>query len=163
MAAVTRAASAEATALVARLVANDELISGADAELLRIACAKVSTLGSHFGARYAALVNVSALLPGFTDHEVVTTKAFLAQNLVNFFGLQRRPQQPRRRRGAPQQQRDVDNHARPALEIVGSPEWTAGLIRQIQAAMVPAIPVAVPELEVRAEQWADTDSEGPGF
>jgi hypothetical protein len=46
-----RAASANATALVARLVADNVPVTGDDARALREACGNVDTLGVHFGAQ----------------------------------------------------------------------------------------------------------------
>ena len=87
-----RAESTGATALVARLIASGEPIAGIEADRLQAACTKVTTIGVQFGATYAALVNVSALLPGFTAHEQLSTKAVLAENIVAFLQAQKEPE-----------------------------------------------------------------------
>jgi len=159
MAAANRRASADASALVTRLIAENNFIVGDDARLLKEACMKVSTIGVHFGARKAALVNIAALLPGFTGHETATSKGQLAAAIVNFIELQAGEipdQQPGAGRPA---QQPVELPQEPPL-VVGTPEWTAGLIQQIKAALTPE-PAVVRNRE--PAQWSDTDSEGPGF
>ena len=80
---MTRQESADATALVARLVAANADLAGQGLLDLRRVVAGVAEHGPRFGAGRAALDNVCALLPGF-EERVHQTKTDLAKEITQF-------------------------------------------------------------------------------
>jgi hypothetical protein len=104
-------------------------------------------------------VNVSALLPGFTAHEQLSTKAVLAENIVAFLQAQKEPEA-----GQPEQQdaEQQDADRQDEAPRIGSPAWTAELIRQIRKEVIP-IPARTAAVAPALREWSDTDSEVAGF
>jgi hypothetical protein len=152
---MTRQESADATALVARLIAANADLVGQDLLDLRRAVVGVAEHGPRFGAGRAALDNVCTLLPGF-EGRVHQTKTELAAAIGQFINDQvQAGEQP----GIQQQQQPVIQQQQPGA--LGTAEWRQGLIRDLLAAQRAAPNIQAPP--AAPVFMSDTDSESPGF